>query len=83
MDHALRVHALHEGTELQLLHDGIEEARVERASGAHAIGFQEELGLVSDHPCKVLRPPSLNETDLGASDELGLHQSVGLVLRGT
>ena len=82
VDRSLRVHTLHEGTELQLLHDGIEEARVERASGAHAIGFQEELGLVSDHPRKVLRPPSLNETDLGASDELGLHQSVGLVLRG-
>ena len=56
---------------------------MERAPGTHAIGFQEELGLVSDHPRKVLRPPSLNETDLGASDELGLHQSVGLVLRGT
>ena len=55
---------------------------MERAPGTHAIGFQEELGLVSDHPRKVLRPPSLNETDLGASDELGLHQSVGLVLRG-
>ena len=83
VDRSLRVHTLHEGTELQLLHDGIEEARVERASGAHAIRFQEELGLGADHPREVLRPPSLNETDLGASDELGLHQSVGLVLRGT
>ena len=83
MNHTLRVHTLHKGTELQLLHDGVEEAGMERASGAHTVGFQEELGLVSDHPSKVLRPPSLNETDLGASDELGLHQSIGLVLRGT